>query len=89
MKIKINRTISDPPPRDYSRRSSAESKEERTKAYYALRMLKTGQSVEFTGEGVTRSRINALLKSQQARQKFPATYATARIPGGIGVWRVL
>lgn len=87
MKIIINRTPSDPPARDYSNRNSPEARRERTRASEALMSLERGQSAAFTGDGVTRDRINGFLAILQ-RQNHPAAFATANIPGGIGVWRV-
>ena len=87
MNIKINRTISEPPRRDYSRRDTETAKAERLTALTALQSLEKGQSIAFTGFDVKRDRINSLLNALQ-RRAHPAAFATALIPGGIGVWRV-
>ena len=87
MKITINRTPTDPPPRDYSNRNTPEARAERAKAVRALKSLERGQSVAFTGEDVTRDKINSLTAILM-RQNHKAAFATSNIPGGIGVWRV-
>lgn len=87
MKITIDRTPTDPPKRDYSNRNTPEARAERAKAIRALKSLERGQSIAFTGEDVSRDRINGFLAILQ-RQNHRAAFATALIPGGIGVWRV-
>jgi hypothetical protein len=87
MKIKVNRLISEPPARDYSRRDTAEAAAERLTALTALKSLRKGQSIAFTGEEATRDRVNSFLSSLQ-REGYKAAFSTARIFGGIGVWRV-
>ena len=87
MNIKINRTISQPPPRDYSRRDTQQAAGERRAVFNALASLQVGESMELTGEGVTRDRVNGLIISYQ-RQNTGA-FQTANITGGIGIWRVL
>jgi hypothetical protein len=86
MNIKINRTTTEPPPRDYSKRDTIKAQEERLAAFNALASLHVGNSIEFTGEDVTRDRVNSLL-SALPRRGHMANFATANIPGGIGVWR--
>lgn len=86
MEIKINRTPSEPPTRDYSQRDTQEAADERLRVFNALASLQIGQSIEFTGEGATRDRINGFLTLQ--RQINKTAFTTAKIPGGIGVWRV-
>jgi hypothetical protein len=88
MEIKINRTISEPPKRDYSRRLTITSRAERAAVLKNLRSLEAGQSIEFTGEGATRDRVNSFLAYAQ-RHGLTAAFATANIPGGIGVWRTV
>ena len=87
MKITLNRTPTEPPSRDYSNRNTPEARAERQKAVRALESLERGQSVAFTGEDVSRDRINGFL-AILVRQNHRASFATALIPGGIGVWRV-
>ena len=90
MKISINRTRSDPPVRNYSKRNTAEASAERLAAITALQSLKVGQSAEFSGEGVSRDRVNSLIVS--ARRTTPARFkrqfVTAKTSEGIGVWRL-
>jgi hypothetical protein len=86
MEIKINRTPSVPPKRDYSSRLTLTSRAERAAVLKTLRSLEAGQSIEFTGEGATRDRINSFLTYAQ-RHGVTTTFATAHIPGGVGVWR--
>lgn len=87
MEIKINRTITEPPKRDYSSRLTLATRAERAAVLKALRSLEAGQSIEFTGEGATRDRIHSFLTYAQ-RHGLTAAFATANITGGIGVWRV-
>ena len=86
MEIRINRNRTDPPARDYARRDTEEAIEERLAASTALESLDTGQSIEFIGEGATRDRVNSLINTLY-RLKHPSRFTTAKIPGGIGVWR--
>lgn len=55
--------------------------------FNALASLQVGESLELTGDGVTRDRVNGLIISYQ-RQNTGA-FQTANILGGIGIWRVL
>ena len=87
MDIKINRTISEPPKRDYSNRLTITSRAERAAVLKHLRSLEAGQSIEFTGEGASRDRIHSFL-TYALRHGLTAAFSTANIPGGIGVWRV-
>lgn len=87
MEIKINRTLSEPPKRDYSNRLTLATRAERAAVLKSLRSLAVGQSIEFTGEGATRDRIHSFLTYAQ-RHGLTAALSTALIPGGIGVWRV-
>jgi hypothetical protein len=87
MEIKINRTISEPPKRDYSKRLTITSRAERAAVLKTLRSLEVGQSIEFTGDGAARDRIHSFL-TYAKRHGLAAAFSTANIPGGIGVWRV-
>jgi uncharacterized protein (DUF2249 family) len=87
MIVKINRTPSQPPKRDYSQRDTKKAAADRLRVFNALASLQIGHSLELTGSGVTRDRVNGLIISYQ-RQNTGA-FQTAYIPGGIGIWRVL
>lgn len=87
MNIKINRTPSQPPKRDYSRRDTQQAAAERLAVFNALASLQVGESLELTGEGVTRDRVNGLIISYQRSNR--GAFQTANIPDGIGIWRVL
>jgi len=87
MKIKIDRSQSTPPPRDYSSRNSAEAVAERLTAHTALESLKVGQSIHFTGADVTRDKVNSFIASLLYKGNT-SVFSTAAIPGGIGVWRI-
>jgi len=86
MKIRVNRNQSKPPKRDYSNRNSDQTAQERMRAVLALRSLDPGQSVEFLGEQVTRDRVNSLIVAVR-NMGIGASFSTAKISGGIGVWR--
>ena len=86
MHMRINRNQTEPPPRDYSNRNTLEAIEDRREALEALQSLDLGQSVEFTGEEVTRDRINNMV-AVLSRPGSHRSFSTAKIPEGIGVWR--
>ena len=86
MKIRVNRNRTEPPPRDYSKRNTMESSAERLTALTTLLSLDPGQSVEFTGDEVSRDRVNSWIVTL-GRRGHLLRFSTAKVQNGIGVWR--
>ena len=82
MNIKTSKTEKPIPQKDFGFKT--EGKRYRAKAVRELRNAKFDYPVEFTGEGVERSRVTGYTIDASIDHKF----AIHRIAGGFGAWRV-